>query len=178
MDPVFVYGTLKRGQGNHHWLRGAAFLGRRRLDGACLYDLGPYPMAVAGDGLIHGELFAVDGAGLLHLDELEEAPLLYQRHRRLLDDGTHAWTYMGQPPQVAGRALVPFADWGSTPVFLSEPIAHLDPPLPVTTVDGRAGVVVHLAPAALRRWEPEGLQSLQVRAPGGETFLALAPTAP
>jgi hypothetical protein len=63
-------------------------------------------------------------------------------------------------------------------VFLSEPIAHLDPPLPVTTVDGRAGVVVHLAPAALRRWEPEGLQSLQVRAPGGETFLALAPTAP
>ncbi|MFS6827470.1 gamma-glutamylcyclotransferase [Cyanobium sp. ATX-6F1] len=128
MDPVFVYGTLKRGQVNHHWLRGAAFLGRRRLGGACLYDLGPYPMAVPGDGLIHGELFAVDGPGLLRLDGLEDVPLLYQRHRRPLADGTLAWTYLGQAPQVAGRALVPFADWGSTPVFLSEPIAHQDPP--------------------------------------------------
>ncbi|MCP9850793.1 gamma-glutamylcyclotransferase [Cyanobium sp. Morenito 9A2] len=178
MDRVFVYGTLKRGQGNHHWLRGAPFLGRGRLIGARLHDLGPYPMAVAGDGLIHGELFAVDEWGLRHLDVLEDAPVLYQRQRLRLVDGSLAWTYLGDGSQVEGQPLVPFADWGSTPVFLPQPIEHPDPPLVVAAADGRRGVVLHLAPQVLLRWNHQPLPSVSVSVPGGETFLTLCPTAP
>ena len=46
-EPVFVYGTLQRGHSNHHWLAGASFVGQRQLGGAQLFDLGPFPMAVA-----------------------------------------------------------------------------------------------------------------------------------
>lgn len=46
-EPVFVYGTLKRGHSNHHWLAGARFVGERQLGGVQLFDLGPFPMAVA-----------------------------------------------------------------------------------------------------------------------------------
>jgi len=125
---VFVYGTLKRGQSNHSWLGGARFLGRRRLLGAQLHDLGPYPMAVmaqpaaAGDRqgpppLIHGELFAVSAAVLAGLDQLENVPFDYTRHWLQLGDGTWAWVYVGRPELVAAAPLVPFADWGSTPIF-------------------------------------------------------------
>ncbi len=131
MPEVFVYGTLKRGEANHHWLRGARFLGRRRLVGARLHDLGPYPMAIpvdaaeAGpqdqgtpaDPLVHGELYGVGRADLAWLDGLEDVPREYRRLRRRLSDGQRAWVYLGRPEQVRGHPLVPFADWGSTPVF-------------------------------------------------------------
>lgn len=123
--PVFVYGTLRPG--------GAAF-GRfaasmrkvepARLDGADLYDLGPYPMAVAGAGVVWGEV--------LHLN-----PLVYHFTLHALDryEGYHpptdgglfvrravqvtlasgersaAWTYLGQPEQVEGMPRVPGGDW-------------------------------------------------------------------
>lgn len=133
---MFVYGTLKRGESNHHWLAGAQFLGRRRLAGAELHDLGPYPMAVpaaartlpeAGDAgageqeaplpVIHGELFAVEPQHLAQLDLLEDAPREYDRHWLRLSDQTAAWVYLGRHAQVNGAPLVPFADWGTTPVF-------------------------------------------------------------
>lgn len=42
---VAVYGTLKRGLRNHHWLDDADFLGSDRLADVTLYDLGPFPGA-------------------------------------------------------------------------------------------------------------------------------------
>ena len=56
-EPVFVYGTLQRGHSNHHWLAGASFVGQRQLGGAQLFDLGPFPMAVA----VAGDLEASSG---------------------------------------------------------------------------------------------------------------------
>jgi gamma-glutamylcyclotransferase (GGCT)/AIG2-like uncharacterized protein YtfP len=126
-QPVFVYGTLKRGEGNHHWLRGATCLGRRRLAGVHLHDLGPYPKAVRADGsagdpldpttCLHGELYLVEDPGLARLDRLEGVPHDYDRHRVRLTDGEFAWAYLGRPEQVSGLPLVPFGDWGTTPVF-------------------------------------------------------------
>lgn len=120
MNRVFVYGSLKRQQANHHWLDGARFVGRARLRGAQLYSLGAYPMAVLRDHtshVIHGEVFEVDAAGLDRLDQLEGYPGYYDRQVLALSDGTSAWVYLGNDDHVKGCSLVAFGDWASTPVF-------------------------------------------------------------
>ena len=103
---VFVYGSLKRDQPNHPWLAGATALGEARLHGVQLFDLGPFPMAVAmppslqHDHPLRGELYRVDGATLHRLDRLEGAPRLFQRHWLSLSDGRTAWVYLGRASQV------------------------------------------------------------------------------
>jgi gamma-glutamylcyclotransferase (GGCT)/AIG2-like uncharacterized protein YtfP len=97
---VFVYGTLKRGEVNHHWLSEAAFAGRACLEGAVLHDLGPFPMAIEGLGVVWGEAYAVHRSTLERLDRLEGVPRLYQRQPRPLTDGRTAWVYLGRPHQV------------------------------------------------------------------------------
>lgn len=117
---VAVYGTLKRGECNHHWLRGARFEGRTRVPGLELYNLGDYPMAVPSAdprARIHAELYRVDGEGLARLDVLEDYPGLYDRRQLPTTDGGLAWIYLGRPDQVRGCRRVPFDDWGATPVF-------------------------------------------------------------
>lgn len=117
---VFVYGSLKRGQTNHHWLKGATFVGRARLHGAELYSLGAYPMALLRSGssdLIHGEVFEIDADGLSQLDILEEYPNDYDRQVLSLSDGSQAWVYVGHEELVAGCDRVEYGDWASTPVF-------------------------------------------------------------
>jgi len=75
MTRVFVYGTLKRGGLNHHFLAGQKFLGEARTaPGYRLYSLGDYPGMVRSADPTHevaGEVWAVDAAGLAALDELE-----------------------------------------------------------------------------------------------------------
>jgi len=97
---VFVYGTLKRGEKNHHWLKGASWQGVAKLNGVVLHDLGPFPMAVIGEGTALGEVYAVEGNGLAKLDELEGYPRLYGRQVMELVDGRRAWVYLGRPRQV------------------------------------------------------------------------------
>lgn len=76
MNPrVFVYGTLKRGRANHHWLAGQRFIAEARTQPLYrLHDMGGYPgMIRAEKGLsIAGEIWEVDEAGLARLDELED----------------------------------------------------------------------------------------------------------
>ncbi len=114
---VFVYGSLKRDQPNHHWLAGAAWLGEACLDGVQLFDLGPFPMAVAmapslpGGSPLRGELYRVDGATLQRLDQLEGAPRLFRRHWLPLCDGRSAWTYLGRAAQVRHAPPLPSGHW-------------------------------------------------------------------
>jgi gamma-glutamylcyclotransferase (GGCT)/AIG2-like uncharacterized protein YtfP len=84
---VFVYGTLKRGEKNHHWLEGASWQGEAELSGVLLHDLGPFPMAVIGKGTAIGEVYGVEEHGLARLDELEGYPRLYDRQMLSLNDG-------------------------------------------------------------------------------------------
>jgi gamma-glutamylcyclotransferase (GGCT)/AIG2-like uncharacterized protein YtfP len=84
MTRIFVYGTLKRGGGNHAYLAGQQFLGTARTaPGFTLYSLGDYPAMVrAPDDTagVSGELWAVDAGCLQRLDELEGvAERLYER---------------------------------------------------------------------------------------------------
>jgi len=84
MTRVFVYGTLKRGCHNHHFLAGQEFLGEARtVPGYALFLLGDYPGMVRRIGTfddVIGEVWAVDTAGLTALDELEGVGAgLYER---------------------------------------------------------------------------------------------------
>lgn len=75
MTTLFVYGTLKRGGGNHAFLAGQRFLGEARTaPGYTLYSLGDFPGMVRAPGDtagVTGELWVVDDACLAELDELE-----------------------------------------------------------------------------------------------------------
>ena len=97
---LFVYGTLKRGLANHHQLGGAVFAGEAVMEEVELHDLGPFPMAIAGEGSVHGELYRVEGDQLARLDRFEGVPRLYRRECRQLADGRQAWIYLGRPRQV------------------------------------------------------------------------------
>jgi gamma-glutamylcyclotransferase (GGCT)/AIG2-like uncharacterized protein YtfP len=111
---VFVYGTLKRGEKNHDWLEGASWQGEAELSGVLLHDLGPFPMAVIGEGTAIGEVYAVEERGLARLDELEGYPRLYDRQVLSLSDGRQAWVYLGRPRQVRHAPLVAGGSWHPT----------------------------------------------------------------
>eukprot|EP00092_Neocalanus_flemingeri_P057389 GFUD01068200.1.p1 GENE.GFUD01068200.1~~GFUD01068200.1.p1 ORF type:complete len:156 (+),score=57.77 GFUD01068200.1:70-537(+) len=87
---VFVYGTLKKGEPNHHWLsspengvqqfKGQAItVNQFPLVIASRYNI-PYLMDKAGVGnKIMGEIYEVDEKMLEKLDELEDHPRYYER---------------------------------------------------------------------------------------------------
>ncbi|HSO83344.1 gamma-glutamylcyclotransferase family protein [Thiocapsa sp.] len=115
---VFVYGTLLRGEVNHHLLAQAEFLGSHRT-AACfsLYLLRAYPGAVrGGTTAIQGEVYGVDHAGLRRLDRLEDYPALYDR-RLLATPYGRAWIYLFRG-SVRDRPLIPGGDWRS---FAADP---------------------------------------------------------
>lgn len=101
---VFVYGTLKRGMANHQLLVGSRFEGTATVAGLHLFDLGPFPMAIAAaadaDARLDGEIYGVSPAQLAALDRFEGAPRLYERQRHQLMDGRLVWVYVGHPRQV------------------------------------------------------------------------------
>ena len=81
---VFVYGSLKRGGSNQHYLAGQKFIGvARTTPGFRLFDLGQYPGMIpfAGDrDGVSGEVWSVEVDCLDHLDVLEGiAEELYRR---------------------------------------------------------------------------------------------------
>ena len=111
---VFVYGSLKRGMANHGQLGQATCLGRCVLHGLALYDLGPFPMAVAcndAEAVLHGELYRLSSSQLAALDRFEGAPRLYERQRWPLADGRCCWVYVGRSRQVRHVARLPCGCW-------------------------------------------------------------------
>jgi gamma-glutamylcyclotransferase (GGCT)/AIG2-like uncharacterized protein YtfP len=94
---IFVYGTLKRGCSNHHFLAGQKFVGEARTaPGFRLFELEGHPGLVPRkedrDG-VAGEVWSVDDAALVRLDALEG-----------LDEGTYRREVIPLAP--------PFADQG------------------------------------------------------------------
>lgn len=87
---VFVYGTLKKGEPNHHWLTEvkngvAKLIGSGTSEKkfplliATKYNI-PFLLNKVGTGhCIKGEIYEVDGQMLLNLDDLEDYPKLYDR---------------------------------------------------------------------------------------------------
>ena len=78
--PVFVYGTLMRGQPASDHMTGADFLGNAVLPDHAIYDLGWYPGVRPCDGeSVQGELYLVSEDMLRSMDRYEGEGFLYLR---------------------------------------------------------------------------------------------------
>lgn len=108
---VFVYGTLRRGECNHHLLANAGFLGAYRTP-PCFgfWQLQWCPAATtAGETAILGEVYAVDAATFADLDRLERYPEWYDR-LRLNTPWGEAWCYVLTSLPATATPL-PHGDW-------------------------------------------------------------------
>jgi gamma-glutamylcyclotransferase (GGCT)/AIG2-like uncharacterized protein YtfP len=90
-----VYGALKQGQQNHHWLKDADYLGSWRTPPHYkLWDLGGFPgVRKSGQTAIIGELYNVTSQVLFTLDRLEGYRTLYDR-KRIQTIAGPAWIYL------------------------------------------------------------------------------------
>ena len=76
---VFTYGTLLRGERNHHLLNDLDFVCEAKVMGFEMFNLGTYPGIYDGNGTILGEIYYVNDETLKELDILEEEGSLYTR---------------------------------------------------------------------------------------------------
>ncbi|EYU16470.1 MULTISPECIES: gamma-glutamylcyclotransferase [Photorhabdus] len=106
---IIVYGSLRRKQGNHHWMTDAQWLGDHRLEGYELYDLGHYPAVVRGDGSIECEVYRINSTILTELDDLKDNSREYLRELIQTPYG-NAWIYLYQFP-ITGLRRIKSGDW-------------------------------------------------------------------
>ncbi|MCA0988709.1 gamma-glutamylcyclotransferase family protein [Guptibacillus algicola] len=73
MHIVFVYGTLRKGESNHHVIEGATLLEEYSWTSGALYDTGAgYPaMFGSSEHVVYGEIYEVDDTYLSRIDVLE-----------------------------------------------------------------------------------------------------------
>ncbi len=95
MDLVFVYGTLKGGHGNHHYLGKSKFTGIDRTRRLYLMDTVGFPTITRHpEGYpVEGEVYEVSKPTLDRLDFLEGNGQMYQRVLTELKSGRTAWVY-------------------------------------------------------------------------------------
>lgn len=79
---IFVYGTLMKGQSNHHaFLKDGSFIGNGMIEGYDMYDLGYFPGIVSGTGKVYGEVYSVTPEELKRIDALEGEGSLYKKEK-------------------------------------------------------------------------------------------------
>ncbi|MGD8111977.1 gamma-glutamylcyclotransferase family protein [Vibrio sp. TRT 21S02] len=107
---VFVYGTLRQGESNHHFLASAQLLGVHETQPTyALHDLGAYPALTEGQHSIRGEVYLIDSDTLQTLDRLEEVPVEYRRETIDTPFGV-AWIYLYQDANQLD-SLIATGDW-------------------------------------------------------------------
>ncbi|AXY02026.1 gamma-glutamylcyclotransferase [Vibrio alfacsensis] len=107
---VFVYGTLRSGESNHHYLSTAQFLGHHQTEPQfALYDLGPYPALSVGQKSIQGEVYLINEETLIELDKLEDVPVEYHRETIVTPFG-QAWIYLYQDAEQLSDEIAS-GDW-------------------------------------------------------------------
>ncbi|TXH08130.1 MAG: gamma-glutamylcyclotransferase [Spirochaetes bacterium] len=96
LHKLFVYGSLKRGFGNHRFLSESTFLATTTTADPAysMLSLGAFPAVVDGGvDMIQGELYEVDDNTLAQIDMLEGNGRFYERFQVLLSNGEVAWMY-------------------------------------------------------------------------------------
>ena len=118
-DPnyVFVYGSLKRGFGNHRLVEDSTFVGSAMtLDKSYeMVSMGGFPGVIDGkSNRIQGELYEIDDKVFKLLDRLESNGSFYERHLTnviLLDNPNggkkyKAWIYIIKDSEFYRRPLL------------------------------------------------------------------------
>lgn len=96
---VFVYGSLKKGYGNHeNHLGDQKFVKEVKIEGFDMYSVGAFPAIVDGTTTIHGEMYKVSGEAFKALDRLEGYPNHYNRKLVKSTTGEEAWIYFYKKP--------------------------------------------------------------------------------
>lgn len=95
MSKVLVYGSLKKGFGNHGCLSGATFINdATTVDSTySMISLGGFPGVINGNKFIQGEMYACDTDVMRRLDQLEGNGSFYTREEVETTEGV-AWMYM------------------------------------------------------------------------------------
>jgi gamma-glutamylcyclotransferase (GGCT)/AIG2-like uncharacterized protein YtfP len=108
VNRVFVYGTLKRGQRNFHYLQAAEFVGSFSTESIfSMYAFDAYPaVCEQGRHAIHGEVYQVSDAQFRSLDQLEWYPEFYQRIVIPTYYGD-AWMYVVKAELCQGKEMIP-----------------------------------------------------------------------
>jgi len=119
-NKVFVYGTLRKGEGNHHYLKEAEQIEKRAWVYGKLYDTGyGYPGLIPDPRCkVFGEIFLIDDEEFKKLDLLEDykegaadnlyTRMIYQVHGE--KEGHHAWVYIYEQ-KVNENMLIESGDW-------------------------------------------------------------------
>ena len=107
LHQVFVYGTLKRGQRNAHYLQAAEYLGDFVTGEAYwMFEFDDYPaVCERGRDAIYGEVYRVTDRQFALLDELEWYPDYYQRIVIPTEFG-EAWMYIVRSELCQGRQRI------------------------------------------------------------------------
>lgn len=110
---VFVYGTLRRGEPNHHLLDARMLLRAGRTEPRFTHvSLGALPAMIdGGETAVVAEVYDVDAVALAALDRLEGHARFYRRRPIRLADGDEVLAYLLSPEQVRGRPSIPSGDW-------------------------------------------------------------------
>lgn len=120
MELMFVYGSLRRGGHNHHYLSDQTFVLDGYVKGSLyLIEGKKFPALLPGDDDVFGELYRVDASTAQSIDDLEEYisagdPLnlynkvlvdVYDRDKKLVHQ---AYVYMFNPacPDVKDWLLI------------------------------------------------------------------------
>lgn len=110
---VAVYGSLRKGLGNHRVLRDSVLLGQDTISGWAMFSLGAYPAInkASEDHKIVIEVYRVqnDAVGV-GLDNLESYPMYYDRTKVQTAYG-EAWIYF-QHGALPEHKRIPSGDWG------------------------------------------------------------------
>ena len=154
METLFVYGTLRprREDGSAEdarfypliepWVRAAA---PARLDGAVLYDLGAFPAARPGKGVVKGDVLWVDEEALVETDRIEGHPDFFRRERvrvRVNGREEEAWVYWAPENLVQGRSQIAGGDWFAR---RSNPVGEEETPEAEETDPVLSGLVARFA---------------------------------
>ena len=105
MHKVFVYGTLRVGEGNYKRLlankEGANYLGEDIIEDFTMVHLGGFPALVKNEDIgpnslqlpVKGDVFEVDDEVMQNLDWLEGYPSFYDRMEVETADNGECWVY-------------------------------------------------------------------------------------
>lgn len=112
MNTIFVYGTLKRGFGNHNNLMEEAVFIQKDITYPefTMIDMGGYPAVFEHESkfCVTGEVYSVNYDTLQRLDRLESEGRLYRRVPVNLQSGLIAHTYLliGEALSESGYQIV------------------------------------------------------------------------